>query len=55
MSGFLTTHTFSLLQLRLASLHLIYDWVFWFIPEGFDVSAELSLDAHQVYNLSGGP
>ena len=55
MSEFLTTHTCSLLQLRLASLHLIYDWAFWFIPEGFDVSAELSLDAHQVYSLSGGP
>ena len=51
----LTTHTCSLLQPRLASLHLIYDWAIWKIPDGCDVLAELSLDAHQVYNLSGGP
>ena len=25
------------------------------IPDGCDVSAELSLDAHQLYSLSGGP
>ena len=36
-------------------MHLIYDWAIWKIPDGCDVLAELSLDAHQVYSLSGGP
>ena len=46
----------SLLQsVLLYCIVLIYDWAIWKIPEGFDASAELSLDAHQVYNLSGGP
>ena len=34
--------------------HYFYDWAIWTIPDGFGVSAELSLDAHPVNNWSEG-